>query len=112
MERVLETWRSDYQYALDVNVSGFRRLHSTRSTRVRSNQRGREWVHPASGSIVAHHWCDGGRSRATRDSGNSPGKRKHPANNLAKNWLTFDIVISRSRLMKPIRGQSPKFGQI
>ena len=35
-------------------------------------------------------------------------RRNRPTNNLAKNWLTFDIVIPRSRL-KSIRGQGPDF---
>ncbi len=32
----------------------------------------------------------------------------HATNNVAKSWLTFDIIIPRSRL-KPIRGQGPDF---
>ena len=39
------------------------------------------------------------------------GSGGRPTNNLAKNWLTFDIVIPRSRL-KPIRGQGPDFDQV
>lgn len=34
--------------------------------------------------------------------------RDRSTNNVAKNWLTFDIVIPRSRL-KAIRGQGPDF---
>ena len=34
--------------------------------------------------------------------------RDDAANNLAKNWISFDIVIPRSRL-KSIRGQGPDF---
>jgi hypothetical protein len=38
-----------------------------------------------------------------------PAPRSHrPANNLAKNWDLFDIVIPRSRL-KSVRGQGPDF---
>jgi hypothetical protein len=37
--------------------------------------------------------------------------RHRSTNNLAKNWLTFDIVIPRSHL-KPVRGQGPDFDQV
>ena len=36
------------------------------------------------------------------------GRGDRSTNNVAKSWLTFDIVIPRSRL-KPIRGQGPDF---
>lgn len=44
------------------------------------------------------------------DAGNGSATRcgSRPANNLAKNWILFDIVIPRSRL-KSIRGQGPDF---
>ena len=42
-----------------------------------------------------------GRRVATRVGAGS-------TNDVAKNWLTFDIIIPRSRL-KPIRGQGPDF---
>ncbi len=38
-------------------------------------------------------------------------RRNRPTNNLAKSWLTFDIVIPRFRL-KPIRGQGPDFDKV
>ena len=51
---------------------------------------------------------DGRRERELPRRRLAPRRSGHASNNLAKNWLTFDIIIPRSRL-KSIRGQGPDF---